>query len=66
VSTYGRAQDALYALLWGFEANYAEWHPGLLHDKLSFKEVTELIDPILECISPIFHESGEKLDSTDA
>jgi hypothetical protein len=60
MSTWGRAQDALHDMLWGYEANYGEWRPGLLYDKLTFEEVSALTEPILERIGPIFAEAGRK------
>jgi hypothetical protein len=60
MSTWGRAQDALHDVLWGYEYDYGRWHPGLLYDKLTFEEVSSLTEPILERIGPIFAESGRK------
>lgn len=54
MSTWGRAQDALIDLLDGMEISQAgDRSKGLLEDKLPYKEIHDLIDPILEAVMPV-------------
>jgi hypothetical protein len=54
VSRWGRAQDALFDL---YEHNngYSDPTPGpAMRAGLTFKQWTDLIEPILEAVAPIF------------
>jgi hypothetical protein len=51
VSTWGRSQDALFDLWWGYEDGKGEFTPGRLHGKLTFEEIGELIEATLEAVS---------------
>lgn len=54
MSTWGRAQDALDAVLWGAEVSQdGEFREGLLHD-LGWERVNSLTEPILEAVAPVF------------
>jgi hypothetical protein len=62
VSEWGRAQDALCNVLDGYEMSQAgDWHDGLLRGKLEFKEISALIEPILEAVAPIFKHRQKEL-----
>lgn len=61
MSSWGRCQDALYAVLDGYEKNMqGEWEPGLLHGKLTFDEINALIEPIIEAVYPIAFDMGKR------
>jgi hypothetical protein len=64
MSTWGRAQDALWDRLFGCEDGTGNFYPGPLHDVYKDKppkEFTDLIEDILEVVAPMFEETGERV-----
>lgn len=65
MSSHGRAQDALH-YLWERPGGYGPDEPGLAQDILepfgvTWREWSDLIEPILEAIEPIFVEFGKRV-----
>jgi hypothetical protein len=63
MSTWGRAQDILCDYLYGYEDGSGKFYPGPLYESYrgKFKELTEIVEGILERIAPTFEEFGERV-----
>lgn len=50
MSSTGRMHDALHSLLWEQDNGYHPSTPGLLKDKLSYEEVRNIEDEIMDML----------------
>jgi|GEM_PF-5250403 len=67
VSKWGRAQDAVYDILFGFEApdnrGLVSWHPGPLNDYPTEKR-GELVERIITAVASTFGEDEPIIELT--
>ncbi len=59
MSSWGRCQNSLHDVLWGYEDGQGNFTPGLLHD-LGWERVASLTEPILEAVYEIAYQQGKK------